>query len=400
MLNIAIVTNWFPAGAGYVSKSYRDSLETQGAQVFIYARGGKTMKGNKYWDDDNVKWAPLHNGDIIIRHLIKWLESNSIDVVLFNEQRYWKPLIELKKRGYCIGAYIDYYTQKTVPAFDVYDFLICNTERHYSVFKWHNNAYYIPWGTDIEKFKPVSRGKQGRIIFIISAGWQLSKNADRRGSIIGLEAFLQTKGNAVLLFYSQSTLREAPSDFKKLIESDNRIKFISGTFDPFPFSNGDVYLYPSRLDGIGLTVPEALSSGLAVITTDNAPMNEFVKNDYNGKTVEVEKYLGRHDGYYWAESWINKKKLVKAIQDYINDPESWKIHKINARDYSKKRLDWSVNSKQLLEIINSVYHSERKTIRNDLLKKCYQLDREYNPGLKEHIRRALRILKRDLFFYL
>ena len=40
MVNIAIVTNWFPAGAGYVSKSYRDSLEAQGANVFIYARGG------------------------------------------------------------------------------------------------------------------------------------------------------------------------------------------------------------------------------------------------------------------------------------------------------------------------------------------------------------------------
>ena len=358
------------------------------------------MSGDKNWDDDSVTWAPLHNGDIIVRHFLKWLDSKSIHVVFFNEQRYWKPVIEAKKHGYCIGAYIDYYTQKTVPAFEIYDFLICNTEKHFSVFNWHENAFYIPWGTDIEKFKPEYTEQRGLVKFVISAGWQLTKNADRRGSIIGLEAFLQTEGDAELQFYSQSGYEETPNEFKSLIESDNRVKFITGTFDPFPFYQGDVYLYPSRLDGIGLTVPEALSSGLAVITTNNAPMNEFVKDNFNGKTVDVAKYLGRYDGYYWAESLINKKKLIEAIQSYIDNPETLKKHKETARRDACKRLDWRKNSSQILNRIESIYSSERKKISRNIFEKCRELDRIYKPGIKDHLKKALSVFKKDLIYRL
>lgn len=39
---------------------------------------------------------------------------------------------------------------------------------------------------------------------------------------------------------------------------------------------GDVYVYPSRLEGISLTVVEAISSGMPVIVPNDGPMNEFL----------------------------------------------------------------------------------------------------------------------------
>jgi len=53
---------------------------------------------------------------------------------------------------------------------------------------------------------------------------------------------------------------------------------------------GDVYVYPTTLDGLGLTVYEALASGLPVIATDVAPMNEIITED-NGKLVKVSSLV-------------------------------------------------------------------------------------------------------------
>jgi 1,2-diacylglycerol 3-alpha-glucosyltransferase len=396
-MRVAIVTKWFPAGAGYVSRAYKESLETQGCKVFIYARGGEYMRGDSFWDGDNVRWAPLVNGVIDTSDLISWVKRNAIDVVFFNEERYWKPLLELKKVGITIGAYVDYYTQITVPAFDVYDFLICNTKRHYSVFDWHDGANFIQWGTDTEKFKPTNEEPEINkpIKFLVSAGWQLAKNADRRGSRLALDAFVKTKGEAEFLFYSQAPLDKAPNELVKQIESDKRIKFISGTFEPFPFNEADVYVYPSKLDGIGLTLPEALSSGLASITTNCAPMNEFVQDGRNGLLVEVEKYLGRHDGYYWPENICKLDMLRDCMQFYIDNPKTVYEHKINARKDSLNFFDWKVNSVSLFDIFQKALNNKR-TLTKETKARCNQIDNNENPSIAMEIKRIASKLKYNI----
>ena len=61
---------------------------------------------------------------------------------------------------------------------------------------------------------------------------------------------------------------------------------------------GDIYVYPSILDGLGLTVAEALSCGLPCIVPDNAPMNEFIQSGINGRIADVEYLYARSDGYF------------------------------------------------------------------------------------------------------
>mgnify|MGYP005637546219 CR=1 FL=1 len=123
-MNIGIVTQWFASGAGYVSRSYADVLK-QKHQVFIYARGGPNLMGDPIWDGSNVTWAPLHPNTtgINARHFTRWAKRHKIDAVLFNEQRHWAGVVLAKKIGLLTGAYIDYYTQDTVPFFELYDFL-------------------------------------------------------------------------------------------------------------------------------------------------------------------------------------------------------------------------------------------------------------------------------------
>jgi len=378
-MNIAIITTWFPAGGGYVSKAYQQILEKE-HNVFIYARGGQVMKGHPDWEHPNVTWAPRHYNGIKTSHFIKWLKKNKIDIAFFNEQRYWKPVLEAKKAGICIGAYIDYYTQETVPAFEIYDFLICNTKRHYSVFDWHPNAYYIPWGTDIEKYKPEQKQKNKLPTFIISAGWQAKYSGDRRGSLLALKAFKKVKGECKLNVYSQVVYNECVPEWKDLLTSDNRIELKVGTFDPFPYSQGDVYLYPSRLDGIGLTLPEAVSAGLAAITTKNAPMNEFVIDNYSGLLVDVDRFLGRPDGYYWPESICRLDSLANAMQKFINTPSILKQYKVNAREFAEKSLDWNKNASSLSDIFKKAFKEKSNNVKSDLIDSLYSLDKKMAPS--------------------
>ncbi len=377
-MNIGIVTTWFASGGGYVSKAYRDILSKQHS-VFIYARGGKVMKGDPDWDDKSVTWDPRHYNYIQVSFFLKWAKKNKIDIVFFNEQNYWKPIIALKKMGICIGSYIDYYRQSTVPAFKLYDFLICNTQRHYSVFKWHDNCFYIPWGTDINKFSPTIRSSKRKLTFLMSLGWEGNYTMDRKGLLLAIEAFKKTKGDCILLIYSQIELAKCLPVWQAKVLSDQRISFICGTFDPFPFHDGDVYLYPSRLDGIGLSLPEALSSGLPAITTDNAPMNEFVINNYNGTLVKVEKYLGREDGYYWAESICNLESLSNAIQKYIDNPQIVELESKTARKFSEAKLNWKINSETLLEIFETRINKKTK-LDNDLIILAKKLDHRMAPS--------------------
>jgi glycosyltransferase involved in cell wall biosynthesis len=395
MSNIGIVTTWFPAGAGYVSKAYREILSNE-HNVFIYARGGKQMKGDIDWDDKKVYWAPKHYSGIRTNNLLNWAKKNQIDILFFNEQRYWKPVVAAKKTGYCIGAYVDYYTQITVPAFEIYDFLICNTKKHFSVFNWHKNAFYIPWGTDVEKFKPNKISEQRKLTFLLSAGWQGQSIIDRRGTLFALQAFTKVPGDIALKVYSQLNLSSCVPEWQNLVRNDPRIQFIFGTFDPFPFHEGDIYLYPSRLDGIGLTLPEAISSGLAVITTDNAPMNEFVIDGYNGKLIPVEKYLGRTDGYYWAESICSIKSIAEKINYFLENIEIIEKYKNQSRDYATSNLNWTHNAKDLSLIFSNTLKS-KYTPSEGLYQLTVKLDKEMSPSIFNRIVTIVDLLKRQIF---
>jgi glycosyltransferase involved in cell wall biosynthesis len=76
---------------------------------------------------------------------------------------------------------------------------------------------------------------------------------------------------------------------RRLARRDDRIEVIS---DDLPttayyelFANCDVCLAPSRWEGLGLHLYEATAFGMPIITNDNPPMNELVRDAENGLLV-------------------------------------------------------------------------------------------------------------------
>lgn len=358
-MNIGIVTTWFERGAAYVSRQYRDLLEKQN-DVYIYARGGESYAvGDPEWDDERVTWGKKSNIPvpmaIDLNDFKNWIIRNKIEIVFFNEQQWWEPVLLCNQLGIITGGYVDYYTEETVPLFLSYDFLICNTRRHYSAFEWHPQVFYVPWGTDTNLFCPKNNSsiKSSWVTFFHSCG--VSPN--RKGTDLVIKAFSQLNGSARLILHSQTNLKNFYPNLKELIgalEKNERLICYEKTIQaPGLYHMGDVYVYPSRLDGIGLTIAEALACGLPVITTDCPPMSEFI-DETNGKLIKVSRLYARADGYYWPQCLIDLDNLRECMQYYVDNKNQIGNFKHMARKYAERKLNWSKNEESLILIFKSV----------------------------------------------
>jgi 1,2-diacylglycerol 3-alpha-glucosyltransferase len=346
-VKVGIVTTWFERGASYVSEAYRQALARR-FPVFIYARGGEAYAiGDPRWDKQFVTWgrrvrykAP---NAIDWSDFIAWVKARGITHLIFNEQWTWGVILRCRyELKLCVGAYVDYYTPQTVPFFAYYDFLLCNTKRHHSVFQNHPQALYIPWGTDLETFRPSTEVSDGRneVVFFHSCGL----SPYRKGTDILLRSFRNVTGNARLIIHSQGPLRLDQKVMKEILD-DRRVELIEKEQgSPGFYGLGDVYVYPARLDGLGLTVAEALASGLPVIATNAAPMNEFVVSNVNGRLVDVASQQKRNDDYYWPMYICSEEKLTAAMQWYVDNWSVLPDLKLQARRYAEEYLDWNKNS--------------------------------------------------------
>lgn len=348
-MRIGIVSTWMERGAAYVSRQYCSVLARE-HEVYIYARGGEERAaGNPDWDNDRVTWGASPRAMVPtmvdMDDFARWASTVKPDVVLFNEQNWWTPVVWCNSKKIVTGAYIDYYTRETVDLFGCYDFLICNTKRHHSVFSWHPGCHYVPWGTDTTVFAPraLDRISGDHVVFFHSAGY----SPYRKGTDLAIRAFQQIEGEAQLVVHTQRPLSELPCMYsplvRRLIGAGKLLVLCATVRAPGLYHRGDVYVYPSRLDGVGLTVPEALACGLPVITIDNPPMNEFVDRRC-GSLVSVSRIAPRSDGYYWPQCEVSTHDLASAMQAYVDSPDELPQRKMAARHHATANLDWTTNS--------------------------------------------------------
>jgi len=394
-MKVGIVTTWFERGAAVVSKQYKELLDYN-HEVYIYARGGEEYAINDpNWDAPFVHWGKrikeIKGTWIDLDDFNDWIIQTQIEIIFFNEQQWWPVVLFCKKRGIKIGSYIDYYTEETINYYSLYDFLICNTKRHYEIFNWHKQCYYISWGTNTTLYKPENINKvKDKIVFFHSCGMS---PVSRKGTDVLLEAFnLITSDKCHLIIHSQVDLKQYLNPrhleiVNNLIERNKLTLIIKTIPAPGLYYLGDVYVYPTKLEGIGLTIIEAISSGLPTIVPNHPPMNEFV-NDKTGKLITIKNLYSRADGYYWPQCEIDMNSFLDQMIYYINDFKNLQIHKTNARNFAIENFEWKdrvkivnnafVNSKiidyPIIELIENelkaaIYYSKKKNIIERIYRK-------------------------------
>jgi glycosyltransferase involved in cell wall biosynthesis len=102
---------------------------------------------------------------------------------------------------------------------------------------------------------------------------------------------------------------------------DPRIKVLVGDFSTSDylelFASSDVSLAPSRWEGLGLHLFEAVSFGIPTITNDAPPMNEIVYDKIDGLLVKSQVSGYRRPGVPILEP--DTESLAKAISRMCND---------------------------------------------------------------------------------
>jgi len=125
--------------------------------------------------------------------------------------------------------------------------------------------------------------------------WEIPRDAILLGSVgrldwvkgydVLLKAFARARkrqGNLYLVFAGEGTLEEELRDLARSCQCDGFIRMIGKTSNVRAvLSSCDLYIQPSRMEALGLSILEALSNGLLTIATDVGGIKEIRQHSDN-----------------------------------------------------------------------------------------------------------------------
>jgi hypothetical protein len=183
-------------------------------------------------------------------------------------------------------------------------------------------------------------------------------NPLRKGTDLLLKASQELEGDFELIIHSQIDLfayyksnNAVLSALESLKDRDVLTIITKSVSAPGLYKLGNIYVYPCRLDGLGLTVPEAISSGLPTIIPNSEPMKEFATSACS--LVNIDRFYCRKDGYYWPQQLCDIADLSLKMSTYIGD-DNLKEKMVLAREHAVKSLNWKTNSAELNQFIDDV----------------------------------------------
>jgi len=174
--------------------------------------------------------------------------------------------------------------QPSVQEWGLCDVFVCPNQFALKVIRklGFKNSLYLTWPLDFSAL-PARVIKGPARTFTHNVG--LLEVDDRKSTTIVLEAFAKVPRRDVkLIIRVQNEFKLPCDDARVKIES----RHLENHADLYAF--GDVAVQPSKCEGLGFMLLEAIASGLPLITTDYPPMNEYVQH----KTMRVAPRWGKY----------------------------------------------------------------------------------------------------------
>lgn len=185
----------------------------------------------------------------------------------------------------------------------------------------------LPQGVDLERFnKPSEIEKEhlrekndipkGQPIILFCARIALIKGVDTLQRI--WEIVHAKRKDALLLVVGgghENLVKDIVETGKRL---DNSIRIIGEVTDPEPwYKLADLYIFPSRGEGLPTSLMEAIATGLPSITTKVGGCEDLVINENNGYLLDWEDASGMAEKtLYLLENDQVRFKMSEAALDY------------------------------------------------------------------------------------
>jgi len=190
-----------------------------------------------------------------------------------------------------------------------------------------HNSVLLPWCLDLESL-PAQSIKGPARTFVHNAG--LVDTDDRKGTRNTVDAFRRTRRKDIRLIVRLQ--KEVP-----LPEIDERIDVQVGNVQSHAdlYRNVDVAIQPSKMEGIGFMILEAVCAGLPVITPDYPPMNEYVLQP----ELRVRTHWWKRKAF--PSAWIKHAHLRLPRGDDLVRRIEWCADQDMER-FSKQNRDWAL----------------------------------------------------------
>ena len=294
-MRVGIVTKWFNRGQPIVGRYLRSAVEELGHESFVLARPRReqgprpgALERSGIWDQPGVTEASAF--EVPLDEYAAWVEVNEIDVILCDQNYQFAELAGLRERGVrTIGRFVwEHFTEEHLAgAREAYEVIYSVTEceqRRYS--SWGLETPRVPWGIHPELLEiPIERIDDGITRFVFPGGFL----GHRKPLEPVVEAFGRTGDPDIRLLVKAQVERSRLGRLSRRVRKDKRIEFRLGDEDWEPHLRAiaacDVCITPSRWEGLGLPLYEAMAFGQPVITNDDPPMNEVVADGVNGLLV-------------------------------------------------------------------------------------------------------------------
>lgn len=232
--------------------------------------------------------------------------------LIFFERHTWHPLLletvkRMQIRTVCVPMWE--WFRGCSPSWRNVDFFACPNEFCLRILKSYGfqNAARVTWTLDLQRFPSRLVRGPGRH-FVHNAG--LIDPDDRKGTHDVIRAFGGVKDDRLRL-----TVRTQVEEVRG--GQDPRVEIVVGNVaSPSElYSRGDVFVQPSKLEGVGFMVLEAVASGLPVITLDVPPMNGW------SRTTELLVQPRQFKYPAYSSAWVEHSHLrLPKIADL-----AWKI---------------------------------------------------------------------------
>lgn len=212
--------------------------------------------------------------------------------------------------------------------------VLSKSVQEYFLKKYGRKTVYIPNGVNKVEIKAVSE---------IKKAWKLEKNeyilflgriVPEKGLRYLIKAFKDVKTDKKLVIAGGSSdTDDFLNEIKEMSKFDDRIiftGFVQGVLLEELYSNSYIYILPSDLEGMPLSLLEGMSYGNCCLTSDIPECTEVIED----KAVVFEKRN--------VDDLKNKLQMLcnqpEVVQTYKDKAESFIINKYNWDDIVEKTI--------------------------------------------------------------
>jgi 1,2-diacylglycerol 3-alpha-glucosyltransferase len=298
-MRVGLVSKWFASGQAVVTRYIRSALDELGHETFVLAKPGKGPRAQQQrvadpvWDQPGVTEGSA--ADIPSAEYADWAAANALDAVFCDQNDQFTEIAALRAAGVrTIGRFVwesfaPEYAEPAKSAYDViYSFTRAEQERYRGL---GIESPRLTWGCHPELLAvAASVERDPDLVKFVVPGSFMGK---RKPFAEIVEAFTRARGDHLRLLIRGQVDRKAGKleqaaggDQRVVIELEDR-----PTDEHLrQFAGCHVCLSPSRWEGLGLPLYEAVAFGIPSITNDSPPMNEIVLDGVNGICVDSVRW--------------------------------------------------------------------------------------------------------------